>query len=323
MKITVQHERFPFARPFTISRGTRTHQDVVTVTLYEGNRCASAECTPYPRYGESVESVIRQIEQISAGGHNLTLNRQQLQSLLPAGAARNALDCALWRLEWQSQFPSPAFEIAPAIPTAMTVSIDTADVMARQAAELAANGATLLKIKLDAEAVIERVSAIRKAVPDIPLILDANEAWGDLPLSPLFDALAPLDIKMIEQPVPAEQASQLKGIPHPIPLCADESCHTSQDIAALTGCFEMVNIKLDKTGGLTEALKLEQTARAAGFDIMVGCMVGTSLAMEMALPLASRASIVDLDGPVLLGYDRPRGLRYQNGMILTGPMNTD
>lgn len=205
----------------------------------------------------------------------------------------------------------------------MTVSIDTANVMASQAAELAVNGATLLKIKLDAEAVIERVSAIRKAVPDIPLILDANEAWGDLPLSPLFDALAPLNIKMIEQPVPAEQTSQLKGIPHPIPLCADESCHTSQDIAALTGCFEMVNIKLDKTGGLTEALKLEQTARAAGFDIMVGCMVGTSLAMEMALPLASRASIVDLDGPVLLGYDRPRGLRYQNGMILTGPMNTD
>lgn len=315
MIISAQHERFPLARPFTISRGTRTHQDVVTVTIEQNGISANAECTPYPRYGESVESVIEQIEALNQQLSEQVLSRANLHQYLPAGAARNAVDCALWRLEYQNMFPFQTFDIKSEIITAMTVSIDTPDAMAKQATELCALGAKLLKVKLNHELIIDRVQAVRESAPNVDIILDANEAWGELDLEALFEQLAQFRISMIEQPVPKGEDSKLLGINHPITLCADESCHTRDDLNRLVGCYEMINIKLDKTGGLTEALALEANARNLGFKIMVGCMVGSSLAMEAALPIATHAEIVDLDGPVLLKQDRENGLLYQDGLM--------
>ncbi|MCG7587109.1 N-acetyl-D-Glu racemase DgcA [Photobacterium sp. OFAV2-7] len=320
MIIKTQHEQFPLARPFTISRGTRTYQDVVTVTIQQNGLSATAECTPYPRYGESIESVIKQIELLN---HNLSgtqLTRANLPDYLTPGAARNAVDCALWRLEHQAAFPYQAFTIKPEIITAMTTSLDTPEAMGKQAKELCdEKGAKLLKVKLNHELIIERVKAVRENAPKADIILDANEAWGELTpdtdLSTLFEQLASFNITMIEQPVPKGMDNMLLGINHPIDLCADESCHTSEDLDKLVGCYEMINIKLDKTGGLTEALALEAKARSMGFKIMVGCMVGSSMAMEAALPIATHADIVDLDGPVLLKHDRANGLRYQAGML--------
>ncbi|MGR5064981.1 N-acetyl-D-Glu racemase DgcA [Photobacterium sp. DNB22_13_2] len=321
MKFSAHHERFELARPFVIARGSRTHQDVVVATVTLSDRSASAECTPYARYGESIDSVIEQIEDFNQFLNQYpTLSAKSIQQdlvpLLPAGAARNAIDCALWRLNAEESFPVPLFDIKHQIVTAMTVSIDTPESMAQQARELCSQGAKLLKVKLDAKNVIERVTAVCMAAPECEIILDANEAWEALPLHELFASLASYNIRMIEQPVPAGKDTLLKDIPHPIPLCADESCHTSEDLAGLEGCYEMVNIKLDKTGGLTEALKLAQQAKETGLDIMVGCMVGTSMAMEAALPITSQAVLIDLDGPVLLKHDRKNGLVYQGGMIV-------
>ncbi|WP_041394737.1 N-acetyl-D-Glu racemase DgcA [Photobacterium profundum] len=323
MKITAIHEQFPLARSFTISRGSRTHVDVVKVTIEHKGIIAEGECTPYARYGETVESVTEQIKYVASHAEDQSNLHQSLPQLLSAGAARNAIDCALWRLEQQQKgidFPIQSFDIKANIITAMTVSIDTPEIMADQAREYCELGAKLLKVKLDSEQIIERVKAIRAAIqgiaPDTKIILDANEAWGELDLNAIFSQLAELNITMIEQPVAKGEDSKLLGIPHPVPLCADESCHTSQDLALLLGCYEMVNIKLDKTGGLTEALTLESKAIEMGFTIMMGCMLGTSLAMEAALPIAARAEIVDLDGPVLLAHDRKNGLRYQSGHIV-------
>lgn len=322
MEISARHERFDLARPFVISRGSRTHQDVVVATVKLGYRSTNAECTPYARYGESIESVIKQIEDFNEvltqhPGLSAKSVQQELVPQLPAGAARNAIDCALWRLNAETNFPAPLFDIKQQIATAMTVSIDTPPKMAQQARELCDLGARLLKVKLDDKQIVERVAAVREAAPDCEIILDANEAWEHEPLAELFSSLNVFEIRMIEQPVPAGKDHLLKGFPHPIPLCADESCHTSGDLAGLEGCYEMVNIKLDKTGGLTEAIKLAQQARAQGLEVMVGCMVGTSLAMEAALPVASQAELVDLDGPVLLKHDRENGLVYRDGLILT------
>lgn len=323
MKITVVHEQFPLARSFTISRGSRTHVDVVKVTIEHEGITTEGECTPYARYGETVESVIEQIKHVASYAEHQFNLHQSLPQLLSAGAARNAIDCALWRLEQQQKgidFPIQSFDIKANIITAMTVSIDTPEIMADQAREYCELGAKLLKVKLDSEQIIERVKAIRAAIqgiaPDTKIILDANEAWGELDLKVIFSQLAELNIAMIEQPVAKGEDNKLLGIPHPVPLCADESCHTSQDLALLVGCYEMINIKLDKTGGLTEALTLESKAIEMGFTIMMGCMLGTSLAMEAALPIAARAEIVDLDGPVLLAHDRENGLRYQSGYIV-------
>ena len=320
MKFTAHHECYELARPFVISRGSRTHQDVVVATVQLGERSASAECTPYPRYGESIDSVLGQIEEFNnLLDQHPTLSaksiQQELVPQLPAGAARNAIDCALWRLNAEQAFPAPLFDIKDNIVTAMTVSIDTPDTMAQQARELCGLGAKLLKVKLDDQHIIDRVAAVRQAASNCEIILDANEAWEHQPLAQLFASLADYNIRMIEQPVPAGKDHLLKGIPHPIPLCADESCHTSDDLSDLEGCYEMVNIKLDKTGGLTEAIKLAQQAREQQLDVMVGCMVGTSLAMEAALPVASQADLVDLDGPVLLKHDRENGLLYQDGWL--------
>lgn len=307
------------ATPFVISRGARTHCHTVRVTISHDHQQGIGECTPYPRYGESVESVIAQIESWTSGLISLSPQeaKQHLQSM-PAGAARNAVDCALWdlisKLEGTS-FPSPTFTISPAIETAMTVSIGEAEAMATQAKQYVDQGATLLKVKLDGESVVERVAAVRAAAPNSKIVLDANEAWGTLDLEQLFEQLVPFDITMIEQPLPSGEDQLLASISHPIPLCADESCHTRAQLADLKGLYEMVNIKLDKTGGLTEALLLEKQAREDGFSIMAGCMLGTSIAMKAALPIATNAEVVDLDGPVLLGEDIEDGLKYHSGKL--------
>jgi len=319
MIVDSKHHSIKLAVPFSISRGTRTHVDVVRVCVSHQGHTGEGECTPYPRYGESVESVMNQIESFS---HLLSgspkLARLRLLEKMPAGAARNALDSALWQLEAKqcdSQFPSPLFAVDSSIETAMTVSIASPKEMAMQAKSYIDDGATLLKVKLDQYLIVERIEAIRDVAPKAKLIVDANEAWGKLNLESLFKQLVPFNIAMIEQPLPKGEEQPLSNVVRPIPVCADESCHTAQDLEKLLGCYDMINIKLDKTGGLTEALRLEQLAREHGLQIMVGCMLGTSLAMKAALPIATRAEIVDLDGPVLLGVEEVDGIHYANGRM--------
>ncbi len=308
----------PLARPFAIARGTRTAVAVIRVTLEQDGFIGHGECTPTPRYNESVESVHAQLnamkEAIEAG-----LSRQALQTELNAGAARNALDCALWRLDaarakktlWQQA----ALSAPPLVVTAETLSLDSVEKMADAAQNAVSRGALLLKIKLDREAIVEKVAAIRAVAPDATLIVDANEAWSGLDLPPLFAALLPYRIAMIEQPLPAGADAVLQHIAHPIPLCADESCHTRSDIAALRDRYEMINIKLDKCGGLTEALAMVDEAKKQGMRLMVGCMLGSSLAMEAALLVTPQAEHVDLDGPIWLAADSSPFLSYSQGRI--------
>ncbi|CAH1541788.1 L-Ala-D/L-Glu epimerase [Vibrio jasicida] len=327
MKIHVEPVTIAMATPFRISRGSRTECHVVRITIEQSGISAQGECTPYPRYGESVESVIKAISQaahelqslFAKGDANIVSLREKLQTLLPGGAARNALDCAMWNLQAKlvgKQHTQDLFELPTSIVTAMTVSINTPEAMANQTRSYIEQGAKLLKVKLDGEQVIERVRAVREAAGDAMIVLDANEAWQELDLDATFAALAPLNIAMIEQPLPSNDDDKLKDISHPIPLCADESCHTRQQLHELVGKYEMVNIKLDKTGGLTEALLLAEEAKRLGFTLMSGCMLGTSLAMRAALPIAVQSKVVDLDGPVLLGQDVEPALVYREGEIV-------
>lgn len=308
----------PLARPFAIARGTRTSVTVVRVTLEQDGFIGLSECTPTPRYGESPESVAAQLQAVKEAVED-GISRDAVQQLLPAGAARNALDCALWRLEcalehqtlWQRlATPAPA-----SVVTAETLSLDTLDNMAAAARDAVSRGAILLKIKLNHQQILDKVAAIRAAAPDARLIIDANEAWGDIDLPPLFSALQQYDIAMIEQPLPAGADSALADFPHPIPVCADESCHTLADIIALQDRYEMINIKLDKCGGLTEARRMVDAALACGMRLMVGCMLGSSLAMEAALPVAVFAEHIDLDGPIWLAADSSPFLTYSQGQI--------
>ena len=315
-KLIVRHERFPIRGVFTISRGSRTIQDVVVAEIVEDGIRARGECVPYPRYRETVVGVVAEIEgqgdAIAAG-----LDRDSLQSALPAGAARNALDCALWDLE-AKRMQTPVWKLAglpepKPIVTAYTLSLAAADAMAAAARENA--NRPLLKIKLGGEGDLMRLSAVRAAAPKARLIVDANEGWTPELLPRLLPEIAQLGVSLIEQPVPAGQDDVLAHVAHPVPICADESCHTSADIEKLIGRYDFVNIKLDKTGGLTEAIKLVNAARAANLGIMVGCMVGTSLAMAPATLIGAAAGFVDLDGPLLLAEDRPHGLRYEDGCV--------
>lgn len=308
----------PLARPFAIARGTRTAVTVVRVTLEQAGFIGLSECTPTPRYGESPESVAAQLQTVKAA-IEAGCSRETLQQLIPAGAARNALDCALWRLEcalagqtlWQRlSIPAPASTV-----TAETLSLDTLDNMVTAARDAVSRGAILLKIKLNHEQILDKVAAIRAAAPDARLIIDANEAWSGIDLAALFQALQQYNVAMIEQPLPAGEDMPLADVPHPIPVCADESCHTREDIAALQDRYEMINIKLDKCGGLTEALQMVEEARARGMRLMVGCMLGSSLAMDAALPVAVFAEHVDLDGPIWLAADSSPFLTYSQGQI--------
>lgn len=313
--LTVHRESWPIAGVFRISRGARTTAEVVRVVLRDGTGAeGQGECVPYARYQESVDSVVESIEQLR-GDLEQGLSRAELVDALEPGAARNALDCALWDLEakqagrraWELAVNEPPPAPAPMI-TAYTLSIDTPDEMRAAAARHATR--PLLKIKLDAEQALERVAAVRGGAPDARLIVDANEAWDAESAARFLPELAALGVALVEQPLPAGADEALADIARPVPVAADESCHTRHDLPALAGRYDVVNIKLDKTGGLTEALALRRDARAAGFGVMVGCMLGTSLAMAPATLVAAGAEYVDLDGPLLLAQDREPGLEY-------------
>jgi len=315
-RLTVRRESWPLVRPFAISRGVKTEAEVVVAEIRDTDTMGRGECVPYPRYGETWQGVVDAIrDQADAVADGL--DRETLRRKMAPGAARNALDAALWDLEAAST-SWPVWEIAgipkpdPSV-TAVTISIGTPDEMGRMAGELA--GAPLIKVKLDDRHVIERVTAVRRGAPEARLIIDPNEAWGLDILSGVVPQLAEMGVEMIEQPLPAHADDGLAAFDSPIPLCADEACHTLGDLPGLQGKYGMINVKLDKTGGLTEAIDLARAAESAGFKIMVGCMVGTSLAMAPAALLCSFAEFVDLDGPLLLQQDRPEGLHFENGRI--------
>ncbi len=314
--LSVAVERFPIAGVFAISRGAKTEAVVVTATISDGAHVGRGECVPYARYGESVESVSAAIEsvreRIEAG-----CDRAELQAALSAGAARNALDCALWDFD-AKRLGVRAHEMAglhrlPPATTAYTISVGTPEAMAQAAAQAADR--PVLKIKLAGAGDPARIAAVRAAAPDAELIVDANEAWTQDDLAPCFAACAAAGVALVEQPLPAGRDSALASIKRPIPVCADESVHDRAGLAALRDRYDAINIKLDKTGGLTEALALAAEGERLGFALFVGCMVGTSLAMAPAMLLTPRAKFVDLDGPLLLARDRTPGLRYDGSIV--------
>jgi len=305
--LTVTEDRFALAEVFTIARGSRMHADVLTVKLTREGAHGWGECVPYARYGETLGSVRAQIESLPDG-----LSRAALQQALPAGAARNALDCALW--DWDAKATGQrVWELAglqapkPMI-TAFTLSLDNPEKMALAARRHAHR--PLLKIKLGTPDDMPRLEAVRRGAPDTQIIIDANEGWSAEVYSDLAPHLLRLGVAMVEQPLPAGADDMLAEIARPLPVCADESCHDRASLPALRGKYDMINIKLDKTGGLTEALALRDAARAQGFKVMVGCMVGSSLAMAPAVLVAQGAEVVDLDGPLLLAEDRATPLFY-------------
>ncbi|EGT3571567.1 L-Ala-D/L-Glu epimerase [Citrobacter sp. ANG330] len=316
--VKVYEEAWPLHTPFVIARGSRSEARVVVVELEEEGVKGIGECTPYPRYGESDASVMAQILSI-APQLEKGLTREALQKLLPAGAARNAVDCALWDLQARRQQQTLAeitgVTLSATITTAQTVVIGTPEQMAASAAALWEAGATLLKVKLDDRLISERMVAIRSAVPEATLIVDANESWRAEGLAARCQLLADLGVAMLEQPLPAQDDAALENFIHPLPVCADESCHTRSSLNALQGRYEMVNIKLDKTGGLTEALALASDAREKGFALMLGCMLCTSRAITAALPLTPQVSFADLDGPTWLAVDVEPALHFTTGQL--------
>jgi L-alanine-DL-glutamate epimerase-like enolase superfamily enzyme len=314
-RLELQTEKWPISGAFRISRGNKTEAAVILVEIFEGTTTGRGECVPYARYGESLESVGNEIEAIRAAIAQ-GLGREGLRSAMRAGAARNAIDCALWDLEAKrtgKSVASLAGISAPlAVTTAYTLSLDTPEKMAR-AAKAAAR--PILKLKFGADGDAERLLAVREAAPEAKLIVDANEGWSEENLAANLQACARAKVALIEQPLPADKDDALRGIERLVPVCADESFHGLESFAKLEGKYDAVNIKLDKTGGLTEALLVATEAERRGLDIMIGCMVATSLAMAPALLLANRAKFVDLDGPLLLAKDREHGLRYEGSTV--------
>jgi L-alanine-DL-glutamate epimerase-like enolase superfamily enzyme len=315
--LTVVTERWPIAGAFTISRGSKTEAEVVVAEVSDGLYRGRGECVPYARYGETVEGVMAAMTvlapQIARG-----LDRDGLQRALPAGAARNALDCALWDLA-AKRAGRPAHALAGLAPprplvTAYTISLDAPDAMAAAAAKAAAR--PLLKVKLgrddDDPA---RIRAVRAAAPRAELIVDANEGWTPANLAANVAACAAAGVTLIEQPLPAADDAALADARRPVPLCADESVHDRASLARLVGKYQAINLKLDKTGGLTEALALAAEAQRLRLALMVGCMISTSLAIAPALLVAQQACVVDLDGALLLARDRPYGLRYNVAQV--------
>jgi len=315
-RLSVVRRAWPLAQPFAISRGTKTTAEVVVAEVFDGEFRGRGECVPYPRYGESVDSVVHALEAMR-GAVFSGLDRKELQQAMPPGAARNALDAAFWHLDAQRDDRRVAdmAGVGPLKPlvTAYTLSLDTPERMGEAAA--AQRHRPLLKLKLSGDGDLERVRAVRQAAPASRLIVDANEGWQERHLREVMPKLAAYAVELIEQPLPADADDALGHVPHPIPICADESCHTRADLDCLLGKYDAVNIKLDKTGGLTEALLLAEEAAARGFKIMVGCMIGTSLAMAPAILVAQRAQFVDLDAPLLLASDRVPGLRYDGSTL--------
>ncbi|MBS0564131.1 MAG: dipeptide epimerase [Proteobacteria bacterium] len=310
--ISVTTDIFRLARTFTISRGSKTEAQVLTATITRNGSTGRGECVPYARYGETLESVAAQIASLPED-----VTRARLQALLPAGAGRNAVDCALW--DWEAkQAGRRVWEMAglpepgPVV-TAYTLSLDTPERMRAAAADAA--GRPVLKIKLGTPDDLARLEAVRAGAPAARIIVDANEGWTAGDYTALCPHLQRLGVALVEQPLPAGQDEALAHMPRPVPVCADESCHDRASLAALKGRYDLVNIKLDKTGGLTEALALREAAQTMGLGVMVGCMVGSSLGMAPALLVAQGAEWVDLDGPLLLAEDRAVPLRYEGSRV--------
>jgi len=316
LTLALATERWPIRGSFAISRGVKTEAAVVVAEVSDGNARGRGECVPYARYGESIESVTQAIEKMRPELQR-GIGRDDLQKAMPPGAARNALDCALWDLD-AKRSGRTANDLAglPAlrpVTTAFTISLAAPAEMARAAERVVDR--ILLKIKLGADGDPDRIRAVRNAVPHVTLIVDANEGWDESNLAGNLDACAQADVALVEQPLPQGRDAALARMKRPLPVCADESAHDRSSLAALAGKYDAVNIKLDKTGGLTEALAMIAEAERMNFTIMVGCMVATSLAMAPAMLPAQRARFVDLDGPLLLSGDRAEGLRYADSLV--------
>jgi L-Ala-D/L-Glu epimerase len=316
LTLSVRIERWPIAGSFTIARGAKTEAVVVVAEVSDGTHCGRGECVPYPRYNETPDAthaaLVAMTPALSRG-----MDTQALQDLMPAGAARNALDCALWDLRakasgvrvWEllkRETPRP-------LTTAYTISLGTPDAMA--AAVTSAAHRPLLKIKLGGDGDDARIRAVRNAAPNAELIVDANESWTSDNLARNLDACASVGVTLVEQPLPAGRDEALAKLRRPIAVCADESVHERASLAQLRDRYDAINIKLDKTGGLTEAMALADAARALGFELMIGCMVSTSLSMAPAIIVAQQARVIDLDGPLLLQKDRDGGLRYDGSLV--------
>jgi L-alanine-DL-glutamate epimerase-like enolase superfamily enzyme len=316
LSLTVGTERWPIAGSFTISRGAKTEAEVVVAEVSDGVHVGRGECVPYARYGETAMGVSAAVEAMRVRLAN-GLTRQQLQDAMAAGAARNALDCALW--DFEAKASNNPVHVLAGLPeprplvTAYTISLGTPETMGEAARKAAAR--KLLKVKLGGEGDPERVRAVRAAAPNSELIVDANEAWRPDNLAANLAACAAAGVTLVEQPLPAGNDAALASLARPIPVCADESVHDRASLASLSGKYDAVNIKLDKTGGLTEALAMAAEAERFGFAIMAGCMVATSLSMAPAILVAQRARVVDLDGPLLLARDREHGLRYEGSLV--------
>jgi L-alanine-DL-glutamate epimerase-like enolase superfamily enzyme len=315
-QLVARIERWPIAGAFTISRGAKTEAVTVVAEVSQGGHTGRGECVPYPRYNETPEATLAALqamqEPLSKG-----LDRTALQTAMPAGAARNALDCALLDLEAKTRKQRVWTLLGRPAPrpctTAFTISLGTPKAMAAATAKAAHR--PLLKIKLGGDSDRKRISAVRKAAPESELIVDANEAWTSDNLERNLHACAELGVTLVEQPLPAAQDNALARIKRPIAVCADESVHDRASLKGLRERYDAVNIKLDKTGGLTEALDMADAAHALGYEIMIGCMVATSLAMAPAMLLAPQARFVDLDGPLLLARDRDNGLHYEGSLV--------
>ncbi len=319
-KLSVAHESWPIAGNFTISRGSKTTANVVVVTLSDGTFTGRGECVPYPRYHETVVGVMAALE-AAQGKIEAGFTHTDIPALMEPRAARNALDCALWDLE-AKRAATPVWQLAKLhephpIVTAFTLSLDTPEAMAKAAGEAAHR--PLLKLKLGREGDIERLRLIRRAAPTSRLIIDANEGWTPEQLPGLFKACADVGVELIEQPLPASDDEALRHIEHCVTICADESAHDTGGLHELVGKYDAINIKLDKTGGLTEALALARSATEMNFKIMVGCMLATSLAIAPAMLVAQFAQVIDLDGPLLLARDRNPGINFDGSLMYPAP----
>ena len=320
MRLTVAAESWPIAGSFTISRGSKTEADVVVVTLNDGNHTGRGECVPYPRYAETVPASSPRWK-MRAPPSKPALTAPTCRQCVAPHAARNALDCALWDLE-AKRADRPVWQLAglhepQALVTAYTLSLDTPEAMAEAAARAAHR--PLLKLKLGRDGDADRLRRIRAAAPKSRLIVDANEGWSPDTLAVMLSTCADVGVELVEQPLPAGNDEALRHVERPVPVCADESAHDRSGLELLVGKYDAINVKLDKTGGLTEALALARDAQSMGLRIMVGCMLATSLAMAPAMLVAQYADVVDLDGPLLLKQDRNPGIRFEGSLMYPAP----
>lgn len=316
LMLKVFHQSLPLAQIFRISRGAKSTAEVLVVVISDGEYFGWGEAVPYIRYKESIDSVGQQLWKLA--GQDLSLeHHQSLLKSLPAGSARNAVDCAMWDLKCKrNQQNINSLIGVPVVKyctTAQTLSIDSADNMHKAALTL--NNAPLIKVKLDDQQILPRMHAIHAACPKSRFIIDPNEGWHIGILDKVVEPLKALNVVLLEQPLPANNDEDLRFFSSPIPLCADESCHTVEGIELLREKYQTINIKLDKTGGLSEAITLAHKARSLDFSIMLGCMVGSSLAMAPAYALASLADFIDLDGPLLVAKDRKAKFEFDNGRM--------